>query len=68
MNILKEINKEKKKLIAKAKKSGLYENFGQKEVDKLRKKYIDISSYTDEMNYNRKLLTGFDCWCQGFNL
>ena len=35
----KDINKYRKNLILKAKKKGLYENFGQKEVRKLKDKY-----------------------------
>ncbi len=35
----KDINRFKKNLISKAKKNGLYENFGQTEVFKLKDKY-----------------------------
>ena len=35
----KDINKYKKSLLKKAKEKGLYENFGQKEVLKLKDKY-----------------------------
>lgn len=61
------INSEKKKLIEKAKKKGIYENFGQKEVSKLKDKFINISSYTDEMNKMRVLLSNFDDWCSSYN-
>ena len=51
-----DISKFKKQLIAKAKKKGLYENFGQTEVSKLEDKYGRTSSVAefDEwvMNYD----------------
>jgi hypothetical protein len=62
------INFQKNKLINKAKKSGLYENFGQDEVRAIEDKFIDISSYTDEMNKNRDLLSGFNNWAMNFDL
>lgn len=67
MKIETAIKKEKSKLIAKAKAKGLYENFGQKEVRKLEDKFIDISDYGQEMNYNRNQISGFDEWCMNFN-
>lgn len=62
------INFQKRKLINKAKKVGLYENFGQDEVRAIEDKFIDISSYTDKMNENRNLLSGFDNWVMNFDL
>jgi len=62
------INFQKRKLINRAKKSGLYENFGQDEVRAIEDKFIDISSYTDEMNKNRDLLSGFNNWAMNFDL
>jgi len=62
------INFQKRKLINKAKKVGLYENFGQDEVRAIEDKFIDISSYTDEMNKNRNLLSGFNNWVMNFDL
>jgi hypothetical protein len=59
----KEIEKTKNSLLIKAKKSGLYENFGQIELRKLKDKFIDSSSYTNEMNKIRQLLDNFDHWC-----
>lgn len=64
--LIKEIQKEKTKLINYATKKGIYENFGQKEVDKLRDAYIDISKYTDEMNQMRELIKSFDAWCMNY--
>lgn len=62
------INFQKRKLINKAKKQGLYENFGQDEVRAIEEKFIDTSSYTDEMNRNRNLLNEFDNWAMNFDL
>jgi hypothetical protein len=55
--MITEINKAKKKLINKAKKSGLYENFGQKEVRQLSDKF----GYTSEVQQ-------FDNWAMNFDL
>jgi hypothetical protein len=62
------INFQKRKLINKAKKQGLYENFGQDEVRAIEDKFIDTSSYTDEMNKNRSLLSSFNNWAMNFDL
>lgn len=53
-NIDTAIRKAKETLILSAKENGLYENFGQKEVMELQDRFIDISSYTEKMNKNRK--------------
>ena len=62
-----EVNKIKKRLIKKAESGKFYENFGQKEVDKLEDKYIDISSYTVEMNKIRDILTDFRKWARNYS-
>jgi len=54
MNATKDINKFKKQLIQKAQKKGLYENFGQKEVNKLLEKY----------EYQH--IADFDNWCMNY--
>jgi len=64
--IYKQIEKEKNKLIKIAKTKGLYENFGQKEVQKLEDKFIDCSDYSKEMNKNRRLIQIFDEWCMDY--
>jgi hypothetical protein len=56
-NIRNDISKMKSKLIEEAKRKGLYENFGQKEVRMLEDKY----GYTDEVRY-------FDEWAMNFDL
>lgn len=62
--IKKDIEKLKKKLIIKAKKTGIYENFGQKEVSILKDKYSDCI-YTDSKSWN--LIEYFDTWCMDFS-
>jgi len=61
------ITKAKTKLINIAEKDGIYENFGQKEVANIKDKYINISSYSDEMNKARNLIHSFDSWCMNYN-
>ena len=62
----RDIEKQKKRLIAKVNKSGLYENFGQKEVMKLEEKHIDSSVYTSEMNAKRDAIIYFNDWCMDY--
>ena len=61
------IKHEKNRLIDIVKKKGIYENFGQNEVRKIKDQYINISSYTDEMNYKRMLIQSFNNWCKNYN-
>lgn len=63
LKIVIDINKYKKSLIAEAKKKGLYENFGQKEVNKLEDLYY--SSFNDRRIWN--LISKFNDWCMNFN-
>lgn len=68
MNKLKkDIQKIKKRLIDKASKSGIYENFGQKEISLLHDSYIDISNYSEEMNLKRRLIANFNEWVISYN-
>ena len=55
--IVKDIEQKKKQLIAKAKTKGIYENFGQKEVQELQDKY---GHYTKE-------IAEFDNWAMNFD-
>lgn len=59
--ILKDIKKEKNKLIKKAAKSGIYENFWQDEVRKLEDKYSDYR-YKEEFD----LIITFSDWCANY--
>ena len=67
-NIRTAIRRARNYLKAKAKKSGIYENFGQNEVREIKDKFIDISNYTYAMNSNRAILQEFDNWCMNFDL
>jgi len=60
----KKIENEKNKLIRKAKRSGLYENFGEKESRKLKDSIAHLDYYEEE-EY-RKLILVFDEWCQNY--
>lgn len=60
------INRAKTMLKEKAKKSGIHENFGQKEVIEIKDRFIDISDYSEEMNKNRNKLECFDNWCMTY--
>ena len=57
------IRRAKKSLVEKAKKNGLYENFGQDEVRAIKDKFINLSDYSREMNNNRDKLQAFSNWC-----
>ena len=66
MNIDKALTREQNKLIQTAKKKGIYENFGQKEVRKLEERFINSSDYSAEMNKNRRLIQMFEEWCMNY--
>lgn len=53
-------------LIDRAKTDGVYENFGQKEIRKIKDKFIDCCDYLAEMNNNRKKIEMFDSWCMEY--
>ena len=52
----------KNKLIKKAKKNGIYENFGQTEYKKLK------DSWENTANYNEIIMIEFYNWIISFNL
>lgn len=62
-NILKDITKLKRRLIKKAEKSGLWENFGQKEIRELTNKY---GQYLYS-NIDTKPIFEFDDWCGNYD-
>jgi hypothetical protein len=70
MTLEKAIQKEKQKLINKAKKKGLYENFGQKEVSKLEDtfNYRQLVYGTPEERDQADLIRLFSNWCSHFDL
>ena len=65
-NVRKAIENAKRKLIGQWNVKPV-ENFGQDVVRKLEDKYINISSYTPNMNLIRNLLNEFDNWCMNYN-
>ena len=64
--IEREIAAIKKKLIAKVKRYGLYENFGQREVRMLEDKYSDYRYGTYEERNLYKLIEDFNEWCMDY--
>jgi hypothetical protein len=60
-----DITRFKNQLIKRAKDKGLYENFGQNEVRKLKDKYT--CGYTEEERINIDLIDNFNKWCMNFN-
>ena len=58
--VTKDIARLKKLLIAKAKKKGLYENFGQNEVRKLKDKFT--TGYMGEERINMDEIQRFSDW------
>ena len=64
LQIVIDINRLKARLKEKAKKKGLYENFGQIEIGRLREKYYDCE-YKERDIWN--LISKFNEWCMNFN-
>ena len=65
MSYVTEINRIKKKLINKAKKRGIYENFGQKEFRQLMDKYGGNFTQDTELRY---ALMAFNNWAMNYDL
>lgn len=68
-NIIKDIRKEKLKLIERAKKKGIYDNFRQKEYMKLQdkwNKYIGVFDSETDKRINEEL-SDFINWCINFD-
>lgn len=64
LQIVIDINNLKTTLTRRAKKKGIWENFGQEEVNKLKDKHIGLNCVTREIY---QLFTDFDNWCMNFN-
>jgi len=56
---IKDIEKSKMNLILRAKRNGMYENFGDKEMDKIRCKYNVIENW--------KYIKDFEDWCMNYS-
>ena len=63
--VRKDIIKAKKKLITYAKRYGIHENFGQKEIRKLNDLYFGYEWQHQEINQE---LESFREWCYTFDL
>lgn len=64
-----DIARYKKLLEAKAAKSGIYENFGSAEIQKLRDKYSELSDDTTDYTtaeHNRRAISSFEDWCMNY--
>lgn len=66
MNIDQALDKEQNKLIQTAKTKGISKDFGRKEVEKLKKKFINPRICSEEMNKNRRLIQLFKDWCGNY--
>lgn len=60
------ISRAKNMLIDRARNNGIYENFGQEEVRKIKDKFIDCCNYSKEMNDNRMKVDNFNNWCMEY--
>lgn len=64
-----DITRYKKSLERKVAKSGLYENFGQDEIRKLRAKYRELPDDTTDYRTaerNRNSISSFEDWCVNY--
>jgi len=68
MALQSDIHKMRKSLITKAVKKGLYENFGQTEVSKLKEKYKwnDLICGSTTERGQASLIDAFDDWCMNY--
>lgn len=48
-------------------KRPVYEDFGYEEIEAIKEKFIDSSSYTKEMAHRCYLLMEFDKWCMNYH-
>lgn len=55
---IRDIAKAKTSLVLRAKTKGMYENFGQKEMDKIRYKYDIVANW--------KYIREFEDWCMNY--
>jgi len=70
MNELKnDIQRKKDLLIKKARRTGLYENFGDKEERQIKEKYKynDLVFGAPEEREKAKLISEFSDWCNNFD-
>ena len=65
-NIETAINRAKKRLIAKAEKDGLYENFGQLEHRIIQEHFVDWTDPYFKRNRNIQALERFGDWAENY--
>lgn len=63
LTLIRDVARMKKSLIEKLNKQGLYENFGEKEVRKLKDKYSDFCYGDIAQRMVWKEIERFDDWC-----
>ena len=63
------ISKTKKSLIKKLKHKGMYEDFGDEEVEKLKNKFVGLRHYSStEEKEARRLINDFFEWCINYEV
>lgn len=62
------LNNFKAKMTEKAKKGGLYENFGQKEIEQLKERYGYNPYGTDKERQIVSQIDNLSAWAENFNM
>lgn len=66
--LVADIKKMKSILVAKAKRKGIFENFGQNEVRLLKDKYASMrEGDSDSMRFVDEKIDSFESWCMNFD-
>lgn len=60
------IKRAKKILIKRADANGIYENFGQEEVNAIRDKFTNYGDYSAENRKNASKVFNFEWWCMNY--
>ncbi len=68
MKVLKACNEAKKRLIAKASKKGIYENFGQREVSQIMDAfdYFMLAYGTQKQREDARHIDALRGWCETY--
>ena len=68
MKVSTACNRAKKQLIAKAEKKGIYENFGQREVNQIMDAfdYFGLVYGTPEQRKDANLIDALRDWCENY--
>jgi hypothetical protein len=62
------IKKAKEMLDKRARKEGVYENFGVNEANAIEEKFITLGDFSDTMLRRRTQITHFREWCAEYSL